>query len=218
MAFTHNMVGPVLVICFGDSLTAGFQSPTRENPTGEQTPYGHFLQNHLGRLAQVRVSGICGELTGDMVTRFERDVLAHSPGYVPILGGTNDLGWNVVPSEIMLNLVQIYEQMLAAGGLPIPVTVPSIRVEDGQGSREGQEWIADHLERRRRLNGWIQEYARSRHLACVDLFAATADPDSGQLAEIYSNDGLHLTTAGYRLFADRVALVLNPLLSQAGRS
>jgi lysophospholipase L1-like esterase len=218
MALAQDMVGPVLVICFGDSLTAGFQSPTRENPTGEETPYGHFLQNNLGRLAQVRVSGICGELTSDMVTRFERDVLDHSPSYVPILGGTNDLGWNVMPSEIMRNLVVMYEETRAAGGIPIPITIPSIRVEDGQGSREGQEWIADHPERRCRLNGWIQEYARSNHLPCVDLFAATADPDSGQLAEIYSNDGLHLTTPGYRLLAEHVAQVLKPLLSEAVRS
>jgi lysophospholipase L1-like esterase len=51
------------------------------------------------------------------------------------------------------------------------------------------------------LNGLIQEYARSKALQCLDLFAATADPDSLQLCPEYSNDGLHLTTAGYRRFA-----------------
>jgi len=211
------MNGPVLVICFGDSLTAGFQSPTRENPTGQETPYGHFLQQELGTSAQVRVSGVCGELTGDMAARFGRDVIDHQPDYVPILGGTNDLGWNLTPSEILRNLAEMYDQSLAAGGIPIPVTVPSIRVEGGASSREGREWIADHLDRRRRLNGLIQGYARSKQLAWVDLFTATADPDSGQLAGIYSNDGLHLTTAGYRLFAELVALVLKPLLSQLAR-
>jgi lysophospholipase L1-like esterase len=51
------------------------------------------------------------------------------------------------------------------------------------------------------LNGSIRDYAASKHLACVDLFAATADPDTGLLSAPYSNDGLHLTTAGYRLLA-----------------
>lgn len=185
---------------------------------GEETPYGHFLQDKLGEAAQVRVSGVCGELTGEMVMRFRREVLDHMPGYVPILGGTNDLGWNASPLEIIRNLVEMYEQTLAAGGIPISVTVPSLRVENSQGSREGQEWVAEHLARRGQLNKLIHEYATSKGIACVDLFAATVDPDSGQLAEIYSNDGIHLTTAGYRLFAEQVAQVLTLLSSRAVRS
>jgi len=162
----------------------------------------------------VCISGICGELTGEMVMRFARDVLNHQPGYVPILGGTNDLGWNASPSEIMANLIKMYEQTLAMGAVPIPVTVPSIRVEDVSGSQEGQEWVAEHLTRRSQMNKLIREYASSKCLAFVDLFAATADPGSGQLAAIYSNDGIHLTTAGYRLFAEQVAHILKPLFAQ----
>jgi lysophospholipase L1-like esterase len=139
-----------------------------------------------------------------MVLRFRRDVLSQRPRLVVILGGTNDLGWNAAPDAIMSNLVKLYEQTLAIGGVPVPVTVPSIRVEeDGDGSN-GRAWVADHLARRQALNGLIQAYARSKGLSCVDLFEATADPDSGQLAAVYSNDGLHLTTAGYRLLADLV--------------
>ncbi len=207
-----------LVICFGDSLTAGFQSPTKDNPVGRETPYGQFLQSFLGGGAVVRTSGICGELTGEMVKRFQGDVLDHQPGYVPILGGTNDLGCNASLSEIMRNLATMYEQTLAMGAVPIPVTVPSIRVEDASGTRDGQEWVAEHLARRNRLNQRIQDYAGSKGLACVDLFAATADPDSGQLAAIYSNDGIHLTTAGYRLFAEQIAHILKPLLAQDQQS
>ncbi len=207
-----------LVMCFGDSLTAGFQSPTRDNPTGAETPYGEFLQSYLGDAAEVRTSGTCGELTGEMVMRFRRDVLDLEPGYVPLLGGTNDLGWNASPSEVMRNLVKMYEQTLAMGSLPIPVTVPSIRVEDGSGSGEGQEWIAGHLARRHELNQRIQDYADSKGIGFVDLFTATVEPESGQLAAIYSNDGIHLTTAGYQLFANMVARILQPLLARSTSS
>ncbi|NJN36990.1 MAG: hypothetical protein HC794_07975 [Nitrospiraceae bacterium] len=58
----------------------------------------------------------------------------------------------------------------------------------------------------------------SKAIAYIDLFTATVDPDSGQLAQVYSNDGIHLTTAGYRLFAEQVALVLKPLLSGPSES
>jgi lysophospholipase L1-like esterase len=194
----------LLIICFGDSLTAGFQTPTPEHPMGHATPYGDFLQDRLRERATVRVSGICGELTGEMVLRFRQDVLAHKPAYVVILGGTNDLGWNAHPQEIMRNLVKLYEQALAGGTKPVLVTVPSIRVEDAGGSPDAREWISNHLSRRHQLNGLIADYASRKGLPLVDLFTATADPSTQQLAAPYSNDGLHLTTAGYRLLADLV--------------
>lgn len=148
--------------------------------------------------------------------RFRKDVLAHEPRFVVILGGTNDLGWNGPTHEIMRNLVKMYEQTLAAGGVPVPVTVPSLRVEDAGNSREGMEWVAGHLERRYELNGLILDYVRTKNLTAVDLFTATAEPETNLLAREYSNDGLHLTTAGYRLFADLVyRQVLQPVLSKS---
>ncbi len=146
--------------------------------------------------------------------RFQRDVLDHQPRCVPILGGTNDLGWNASPSDIMRNLITMYERTRATGAVPIPVTVPSIRVEDAAGSREGQEWLNDHVARRRQLNQLIHTYAESKQLAYVDLFTATMDPESGQLVAMYSNDGIHLTTEGYRVFAERVAQILKPLVGR----
>lgn len=191
----------VRIICFGDSLTAGFQSPTSEYPTGQETPYGRFLQEWLGPSVEIRVSGNCGELTGEMVMRFRRDVLQHRPDHVVVLGGTNDLGWNAHPADIMRNLVNMYELARASEITPVPVTVPSVRVDIGGGGAEAGAWLEQHLERRQVLNGLIQDYAASKDLACVDLFAATADPVTYQLGAPYSNDGLHLTTAGYRLLA-----------------
>jgi len=190
-----------LVLCFGDSLTAGYQTPSRDNPSGRQTPYGRFLEERLGGRARIEVSGICGEVTGEMVLRFRSDVLQRRPGYVIILGGTNDLGWNASPHEIIRNLVKMYELARAAGIVPVPVTVPSLRVPDGAGREEVASWLGDHLARRQTLNGLIQDYARSKHLRSVDLFSATSDPESLQLCPEYSNDGLHLTTEGYRRFA-----------------
>lgn len=197
----HGAEGTTVIICFGDSLTAGFQSPTPESPAGRETPYGRFLQEWLGPSVEVRVSGICGELTSEMAMRFRGDVLEHRPNHVVILGGTNDLGWNARPDDIMRNLTNMYELARASAIVPVPVTVPSVRVEIGGGEPEAEAWLAQHVERRRVLNGLIREYAVSRQLPWVDLFTATADPETHQLAAPYSNDGLHLTTAGYRLLA-----------------
>jgi len=192
------------IVCFGDSLTAGFQSPTADSPQGVPTPYGWFLQELTGPTVRVSVSGVCGELTGEMAMRFRSAVLAPQPTHVVILGGTNDLGWNAAPADIMRNLLIMYELATAAGITPVPVTVPSIRVGDDLRSAEGRRWFAEHLDRRRQLNGLILRYAESKRLVAFDLFAVTVEPESQQLADRYSNDGLHLTTEGYRVFAERL--------------
>ncbi|HZS11584.1 MAG TPA: GDSL-type esterase/lipase family protein [Nitrospirales bacterium] len=194
-----------LIICFGDSLTAGYQS----GPGGiVETPYGAFLQDRFGRRARVLVRGICGELTGEMVLRFRADVLTDKPAWVLILGGTNDLGCNAAPEEIMRNLVKMYEQARAAGIRVGAVTVPSIRVEAS--TADERAWVAEHLDRRDALNGLIRRYCTERGAACLDLFGTTAEPETRQLAARFSNDGLHLSTAGYQTLADLAYAALAP--------
>lgn len=209
---------PPLILCFGDSLTAGYQAPTSEYPVIRETPYGAFLQERVGSAARVVVSGVCGELTGEMAMRFRRDVLDRKPTYVVVLGGTNDLGWNAAPPEIMRNLVKMHELALASGIRPVAVTVPSIRFTMGDEESEQRRWIEERIGRRQALNGLIADYSLRRGVPCVDFFAATAEPDSLQLAEPYSNDGLHLTTQGYELLADLLyEQVFAPAWGLAGR-
>lgn len=189
-----------LILCFGDSLTAGYQTPSPAHPSGQDSPYGHVLQEYLGARGRVEVSGICGETTGEMVLRFRRAVLERCPQMVIILGGTNDLGWNADPAEIMRNLIKMYELARASSIVPVPVTVPSIRADMGGENPDAAAWVAEHIQRRQRLNVMIADYAESKGLRHVDLFTATAEPESFMLAQSYSNDGLHLTSSGYRAF------------------
>jgi len=187
------------IVCFGDSLTAGYQSPTNDVPSALETPYGTFLQERLGAQGTVMTCGVCGEVTSDMVLRFQHDVLPYTPEYVVILGGANDLGCHVAPPEIFGNLLRLYEQASAAGIRPVAVTVPSIRMEINPADRH---WLNDFLVQRQHLNRLILDYCAKHAMACVDLFAATVEQDTLLLARPYSNDGLHLTTEGYRKMAD----------------
>lgn len=181
------------IITFGDSLTVGYQTPTDAHPDVEPTPYGRFVRELIGPTAEVVVSGVNGELTGEMAMRLGRDVIEPGPDYVVILGGSNDLGWNAQPAAVMRNLTTMYERCRAAGITPIGVTVPSIRGLDAL------------IPPRRALNQLILDYGRARAQSIVDLFTATAEPETLRLAEPYSNDGLHLTTEGYRLLAELVS-------------
>jgi lysophospholipase L1-like esterase len=194
------MSRPLKIVTFGNSLTVGYQSPSPENPTGKPTPYGRFLKELIGHNVEIIIKGVSGEVTGEMLLRLDRDVLSKKPDYTVILGGANDLGWGAHPTEIMRNLVALYERSRSAGIQPVSVTVPSIRGYDPL------------IPPRQVLNNLIMEYCRSKQQPCVDLFMATAEPGTLRLEENFSNDGLHLTTEGYRLLAqllyDKVFKVL----------
>lgn len=177
------------IVCFGDSLSAGFQSPTLQCPDPADTPYGEFLAGYLGGRAQVHIRAVCGERTDEMLRRFDRDAVETHPAYIIILGGTNDLGWDISPVQIMRNLRAMYEKAENAGIRTVAVTVPSIRGFD------------DYIAGRLTLNALIMKYCSDKGLPCVDLFTATAEDGPRRLAPEYSNDGLHLTTSGYQLLA-----------------
>lgn len=190
------MTDTPLIVCFGDSLTAGCRSGLEE-----WTPYGAFLQERLGSRARVRVAGLPGDLTAGMLGRFPSEVLRHAPKWVVILGGTNDLGHAVPPDQIVANLRTLYGQALEAGVRPVGVTLPSIR-PPGEPSRVREE-VASHLALLRATNAGVQEACQDLGLDCVDVFSATSGADE-LLAEEFSSDGLHLTRVGYERFAQEV--------------
>ncbi|WP_447971710.1 GDSL-type esterase/lipase family protein [Nitrospira sp. M1] len=189
------------VICFGDSLTVGYQAPTAAAPYYHETPYGERLQIWLGKNGTVLIRGVNGECTGEMVRRFSKDVLAVTPAWVIILGGTNDLGADMSLTNIFNNLVTLYEQATHASIAPVAVTIPSLRSSFDD---ESQDFIQTHIERRVKLNQWIKAYCLTAHIPCIDLFSKTKEQNSSLLAAHYSNDGIHLSSKGYELFAELV--------------
>lgn len=188
------------IVCFGDSLTEGYQSSQRFGADGF-TPYGTYLQEWLGSRGTVRVRGVCGELTEEMQTRFSRDVLPLNPDYVVILGGTNDLGWGLSPSVIVEHLVGMYAEAATHGIQPVGITVPSLGgLEDF--SREEASPYAQAIQAREAVNSALKGYCRNAAIPLVDLFAATCDLRTKELAAPFSEDGLHLTTLGYYTLAE----------------
>ncbi len=130
--------------------------------------------------------GISGDLTSGMIERFSKDVVEEKADYVIILGGTNDIGWGFEPAMIALNLTTMYDTALSKSIAPVACSIPSILGFD--------QLISPRLH----LNSVIRREAKKRSMAFVDLFTATADPESNRLSEDYSADGLHLNSEGYQ--------------------
>ncbi len=183
----------VKVVALGDSLTTGFESYDPFGGTGKSTPYTDFLVDHVTRdfpagsiSVEIVNKGIVGELSEQMLARFDSDVIRLSPRVVIVLGGSNDLGWGLAPREVFLNLSKMYRLSLENRITPVACTVPSILGYD--------EGIPPRLV----LNQLLREHCREIGIRCADVFSATLEKATSRLASQYSSDGLHLSSEGYR--------------------
>ena len=199
------------IVALGDSLTVG-ETEFKFSDSDESVSYPKYLETlakqHLTSLqsgVEINVlnRGICGDLTSGMLERFSRDVVDEKADYVIILGGTNDIGCGFDPETIAYNLTAMYDTAREKGIVAVACSVPSILGMD------------DLIPPRLHLNKTIRTEAEKRGLAFVDLFTATADPQSNRLSEDYSADGLHLNVKGYQQMGKVVFDEwLKPLLGQ----
>lgn len=183
----------VRIVALGDSLTVGFQSCDPFGCTENSTPYTDLLTDHVTRdfpadslSAEIINKGIVGELSEQMLARFDSDVIDLSPIAVIILGGSNDLGWGLAPKQVFSNLSKMYRLSLENRIAPVACTVPSILGYD--------EGIPPRLV----LNKLLQDHCQEIGIRCVDVFRATLEQTTNRLASRYSCDGLHLNSEGYR--------------------
>ena len=193
----------LVVVALGDSLTAGYRTvdPYALDP---RVPYPAQLMTLInGRLkgqtqAFVINAGINGDDTNGMLWRFRQTVAIEKPEIVVIWGGINDLGAAKEPEQVMENITKLYDLCRETGATPVACTLTPTRLTSTK---------------IRRLNELIRAYASEKDLVLVDLFSGLVDVE-GNLRQEYSDDGVHLTQAGYRRIAEIVLGAIVPLIER----
>jgi acyl-CoA thioesterase-1 len=198
------MADDVLVVAaLGDSLTAGYRTvdPYALDP---RVPYPAQLMTLInGRLkghtqAFVINAGINGDDTNGMLWRFRQTVATEKPEIVVIWGGINDLGAAKEPEQVMENLTKLYYLCRETGATPVACTLTPTRPTSTK---------------IRHLNELIRAYSSEKGLVLVDLFSGLVDVE-GNLRQEYSDDGVHLTQAGYGRIAEIVLGAIVPLIER----
>lgn len=165
-------------VLMGDSITEGWFS---------KRPEFFSENNFLGR-------GISGQCTSQMVVRFRRDVLDHSPKYVVILAGINDIaennGFATGVENVFGNIVSMCEIAKANKIKPVLcTTTPATGIPWRKEVTNVQEKVL-------KLNEMIREYAKANHYPLVEYYNALVQPD-GNFLPAHSGDGIHPTAEGY---------------------
>jgi lysophospholipase L1-like esterase len=179
---------PVDIVFMGDSITEGWK---------DKLP--RFFST--GRICR----GTSGETTPQMVLRMIPDVCDLQPRVVHIMAGTNDIAGNTGVAA-MKNIQDCYKAMFTlAKAQGIAVIFGSIPPASGFPWRPGLDTVTPI----RKLNMWLQNYARGVGATFVDYTPAMAD-DAGAMKPGLAYDGVHPGVEGYEVMAS----VLGPVLDR----
>ena len=136
----------------------------------------------------VRNAGVGGDTTASALDRVGAAVTGR-PSRVFVLIGTNDVGAGE-PEEAVLTRYERLLSRVAAAAPDADVVVQSVLPRE---AAYGPALL--------RLNAGLRELTERRGLAYLDLWPAFLGEDSGIRPEL-TDDGLHLSAPGYRLWAD----------------
>lgn len=141
---------------------------------------------------RIKNRGISGDNTIGVLNRLD-EVYNRKPAMIFLLIGTNDLARNTVTDTVVKNICRI-AALLKQHSPKSKLFVQSIfPVNERFGKFSG------HMSKKKEIsevNRQLRFFAPEYKYTYVDVFAALAD-SSGRLNTVYTNDGLHLTGAGY---------------------
>lgn len=180
----------VKVAALGDSITHGGGAVS--------TPPSSTLYNWetYAGLPVVNI-GFSGNLTADMLKRFDRDVLAFKPKILVIMGGVNDIRTGVKADTVIGNLKAIKEKCRQNSIIPVFLTVTSVNPPKMK-SVAKLDIAGGWQKQRDSVNKWIktQDYY-------VDVAENMTD-ERGFLADNLTTDGLHPDYEGKKHIGEAV--------------
>jgi lysophospholipase L1-like esterase len=143
--------------------------------------------------------GFGGSEAGDVAQFAERIVVPYRPPVVVFYAGDNDLNAGKTPAQVLAafqSFVGTMHRDLPGTRVVFVSIKPSI-------ARWG---IVDKM---RAANSLVRDYARTdSRLVYVDVFTPMLNASGQPRPELYLEDGLHMTPAGYAIWRDLIAPVI----------
>ena len=151
--------------------------------------------------------GISGQVSSQMLVRFQEDVINLHPKVVVICCGTNDIAQNNGPITLEHILHNIKSMCQLARANKIKPVVCSTLPAKGFKWRPDMKPANDII----RLNEMIKAYAQENKISYVDYHSALKDEENG-LPRKYSKDGVHPNAQGYAVMESVIMPVLKKVL------
>jgi lysophospholipase L1-like esterase len=142
--------------------------------------------------------GIAGDTAVGVLERLD-SVLATGAKSAFIMIGVNDISEGASAEEVFAVYARILDKLLDAGVRPYVQSTLML-------GEQRKRWNPTIVE----LNDMLKREAERKNLFYIDLNLSVAS--GGVLDERYTNDGIHLNAAGYRIWREKIG----PIVSSAG--
>lgn len=193
------------IICHGDSLTHGADiEPAYRWPA--------LLQNALGGIKTVN-TGIGGDTTAGLLSRFGADVISHKPDAVILMGGTNDFWWGLSVNMVMANLYAMAYQAQHHGiapvfGLPIPFDMEQAKQQPWNPPEQGYDQMSSNIQS---LGQTLSAAAEESEIPILDFCGLFLDDHAQVNPTLFLEDGVHPNNQGHKEMAAMAAVELKKL-------
>ena len=189
------------LVCHGDSLTVACE-------LDRQSIWPSLVENRLK--INVINNGISGDTTAGMLSRFYPGVVQHRPDVVLMLGGTNDLWWDLDIKMILANIFTMtcqaeHHDIVPLVGLPLPMVVEKACKQDFAAPEGGYDRCVEKLAA---LAKALARSAKQNDVACLDFYHPFCDKSGNATQKYFLDDGLHPNEAGHRLMAKKTVKML----------
>lgn len=179
---------------------------------GDSIVQGYDINKYIPEINDKYNCGIGGFTSETLLWICDEAVIKYKPSLVYISVGTNDLGNTNMrsPREIALNiekLIRLVRGNLKEVKIMIASTTPCD--ENKQGPKAGKCLRTNF--NISIVNKEIQNICnRYENVEFIDIYSTLLDKISGNIKEIYTTDGLHLTEKGYEKITD----IIKPIILQ----
>jgi len=193
------------IICHGDSLTQGADiEPALRWPS--------LLQNALGNVEAIN-TGIGGDTTAGLLSRFGADVVSQQPDAVIIMGGTNDFWWGLPLNTVLANLSAMACQARHYGiapvfGLPTPVNVQQALQQSWSPPEKGYDQLMSDIHS---LTQRLAKEARESEIPLLNFYGLFLDENDAVCPNLFLEDGTHPNGRGHREMAALAAVELKKI-------
>ena len=179
------------IACHGDSLTEGAD-------VDAHLRWPSLLQAALD--VEVINTGIGGDSTAGMLSRFSTDVVRHNPRAVILLGGTNDFWWDLSPRTSISNLYTMAYQAQYYGivplfGLALPFDVDRANKQYENQPEAGYEKLFEKIQQ---LNTRLKALAQADQITVIDFHDLFLTADGTVRTDCYLEDGVHPNEKGHQ--------------------
>lgn len=224
--FQSGGTDPKRILCYGDSLTAGFCN------SGEKfEPYGRTLADMMGRsgiACEVSVCGLSGRTAEEMIAEKDSAIftdcaaLDHvgkglarildddgKPDVVVILAGTNDLGFagftQGLTAKHILSRVQQLHLMCHQRGISTIALIPPCSTQGPMRLMQQQLAVM--------LANWVQ--TERQVLTLYDVEELVPRQPSGRF---WDSDEIHMSVAGQSMLGQLLAQFLPPVVGASDKT